>query len=119
MSGFALALLVMDQEAVSVPERVGVKITEAVQLEDAARVEPQFEDALKSDALAPDIAPELRVTALEVELDTVAVCGVLDDPIVTLPKDKLVGDAETLPVDPPMPSPLSATCCGLEGSLSV
>lgn len=119
MSGFALALLVMDQEAVSVPEMVGLKVTEAVQLEDAARLEPQFEDALKSAALAPEIAPEVRVTELEVLLDTLMDCAVLDDPIVTLPKDKLVGEAETLPVVPPAPSPLRETCWGLEGSLSV
>lgn len=119
MRGFELALLVMDQEAVSVPEMEGVKVTEAVQLDDAARLEPQFEEALKSAALVPEIAPELRVTELEVLLDTLMECAVLDDPIVMLPNDKLVGVTETLPLEPPAPSPVRETCCGLDGSLSV
>jgi len=34
-------------------------------------------------------------------------------------KDKLVGDTVTLPDDPPVPSPVTATCCGLLPALSV
>lgn len=116
VSGVELLLSVMPQEAVSVPTMVGVKMIEAVQLADAARVEPQVVDVTaKSPALAPVMDAALRATAPVVLLVMVMDCEALLDPSVMLPKFKAPGAAVTLPV----PSPKSETSCGPEGSLSV
>ena len=64
---------VMLQVAVSVPEVVGLKSTEAVQLEDAAREDPQVVVAPKSLASVPVIPAAPRATALAVLFVTVMV----------------------------------------------
>lgn len=53
VSGVELAELVMLQDAVSVPEVVGLKSTDAVQLVDAAREEPQVAGVVTPKSLAP------------------------------------------------------------------
>jgi hypothetical protein len=106
-SGVALLLLVMLQAAVSLATREGVNVIEAVQVVDAARLAPQVVDVtVKSPALVPVIDAVLRVTELEVVLETVMVCEALLDPILTLPKDRLEGAAITLPA----PVPEAETC---------
>lgn len=92
----------------------------AVQLAEAARVEPQLvEETAKSLASVPETPALLRVTEPEVPFVTVTICALLDEPVATLPKDKLVGVKVTLPEDPPAPRPETATCCGLFPALSV
>lgn len=74
VSGVALLLLVMDQDADSEPMIDGVNVTDAVQVADAASDEPQVvDDCAKSAALEPEIAGAVRETALEVVLDRVMV----------------------------------------------
>ena len=110
----------MVQVAVSAACWLGVKVTLAVQLEDAARLEPQVVVEIeKSPALVPESTGALRATEFAVVLVTVMDAGLLVEPRVTLPKDKLPGAAVTLPVGPPVPRPERATCWGLDGSLSV
>jgi hypothetical protein len=84
-------------------------------------LEPQVVEVMaKSEGLAPEIEPELRLTELEVPLVTVIVWDALLDPALTLPKERLLGEAVTVPeVLPPLPIPASETCCGLFPSLSV
>lgn len=107
LSGVALLLLVMLQVAVSLATSVGVNAIEAVQAVDAARLVLQVVYVtVKSLAFAPVIDAVLRVTELEVVLETVMVCEALLDPILTLPKDKLEGAAVTLPA----PVPETETC---------
>ncbi|HEX5235718.1 MAG TPA: hypothetical protein VFW25_10355 [Silvibacterium sp.] len=82
----------------------GLKAMVAVQLADAARLDPQVLD-VTAKALAPDpeIPPAPSVTALDVVFATVMICEALVDPVVMLPKAKLDGDAPTLPARVPMP----------------
>jgi hypothetical protein len=107
--------------AFSAPEIVGEKATDAEQLAEAPRVEPQVVEVTeKSAALVPAMDPALRLTELEVPFETVMVCDALVDPVLMLPKDKLEGEAVTVVVElPPLPIPESETCCGLFPSLSV
>ena len=87
----------------------------AVQLAEAARLDPQVvEVTAKSAGFAPESEPELRVTEFVVPFETVMVCEVLVEPALTLPKDRLLGVAVTL-----VPRPESETCCGLLDALSV
>ena len=113
-------LLVMVQLAERAPDAVGLKTMLAVQLAEAARVDPQLvEETAKSEALVPVMPALLRLMELEEPFVTVMVCALLDEPVATLPNDKVVGARVTLPDDPPVPTPESATCCGLLPALSV
>lgn len=118
-SGVEELLLVMVQVAARLPVVVGLKRMFVVQLAEAARLDPQFVlEMAKSPGLVPEIPAPLSVTEAEVLLVTVMACAVLEDPWLTLPKDKLEGAAATIP-EPPLPSPERATCCGLLPALSV
>ena len=76
----------------------------AVQLADAARLDPQLvEVTAKSAGFAPEIDPEPRVTEFAVLFETVMVCEALVEPALTLPKDRLLGIAVTLVVPVPVP----------------
>lgn len=78
VSGVALLLSVMLQEALSGATSEGVKATVTAQLADAARLEPQVvEVTAKSDGFAPEIPAELKVTAFAVVFETVMVCEML------------------------------------------
>lgn len=106
--------------AVRVPESVGVKTIVAVQLAEAARVEPQVLELMeKSPELVPVIFVPLNVMELEVLLVRVTDCELLVDPTCVLLKDRLPGAAVTLPDAPPVPRPVTETCCGLLPALSV
>ncbi|HEV2463216.1 MAG TPA: hypothetical protein VGT04_05390 [Acidobacteriaceae bacterium] len=109
VSGVGLLLLVMDQEADRAPEAEGLKVMLAEQLAEAASVAPQVVDARKSEGLVPDTAGVLSVTELEVVLETVMDCELLEELVATLPKLRLPGDAATVPV-PPVPVPVRDTC---------
>lgn len=108
---------VMVHVADSAPTVLGLKTMAAVQLADAARVEPQVVDEMeKLAALVPVIELELREIELDVLLRTVMVFDELLVPSLTLPKLREAGDAATAP---PVPRPETATCCGLLEPLSV
>src|ERR1700758_174355 len=97
---------VMVHVALSALVVLGLKTTEAVHVPDAGRVEPQVVNCTeKSPAFAPVIEPALKLAGFGVVFETVMVCAVLVDPSLTLPKERLVGDAVTLPVVvfPPVP----------------
>lgn len=71
-------------------------------------------------AFVPVKDEALSVTELDVPFVTVMVCDELVEPSLTVPKLRLVGLALTVPVlEPPVPVPETATCCGLLASLSV
>jgi hypothetical protein len=112
-SGVPELLLVMVHAAERAPAVVGLKKILAVQLADAARLDPQVVDeTAKSPAFAPEMDEALSVTELVVLLATVMLCDPLEEPTAMLPKERLEGDAVTLPEEPPEPSPDKATCCG-------
>ena len=118
-SGVPELLLVMVQVAARAPAAVGLKRRFAVQLADAARLDPQVVDeTAKSPAFAPEMDEALRVTELVVLLVTVMLWEPLEEPTAMLPNDRLEGAAVTAP-DPPLPSPERATSCGLLPALSV
>lgn len=110
-SGVEELLLVMVQFAESAPDAVGLKVMLAVQLADAARVDPQLvAETTKSEASVPEMPALLSVTELEVLLVIVMVCALLAEPVATVPKLRLPGDAVTLPEDPLAPVPVRETC---------
>lgn len=118
VSGVEELLLVMVQLAKSAPDAPGLKIRVAVQLAEAARVDPQVVvETAKSEASAPEMPALLRVTEPEVLLVTAMVWALLVPPTLTLPKDKLDGVAVTPPKATPRPE--SATSCGLPEASSV
>jgi hypothetical protein len=99
--------------ALRAPVAVGLNVTEALQLVEAARLAPQVLLAIaKSAALVPEIAMSLIVIDEVSPFDSVADCDALVDPTDVLVNVRLDGVAETLP-DPPVPSPVSVTLCGL------
>jgi hypothetical protein len=99
----------MFHAADALPEALGAKLTLAVQVADAARLEPQVVELIaNSAALAPERDCGLRVTAPEVVFDTVMVCAALVDPVLTLPKDRVPGAAVTLPAGA-LPRPVTDT----------
>lgn len=100
------------------PEAVGLKTRFSVQLAEAARIEPQVvEETAKSPAFVPEMAAPLRVTEPDVLFVREMDCALLVPPMLMLPKDKLDGNAVTLPEATPRPE--SATSCGLPVALSV
>ena len=99
--------------ALRVPVVVGLKTTVAEQLADAPKLEPH--DLLviaKSPGFAPPMATLLMLIEEVVLLLNVAVCAPLVEPTFTEPNDMDVGLTETDPLEPPEPSPVSATICG-------
>jgi len=105
--------------AVRVPAAVGLKIIDAVQFDAAARLVPHVLLAtLKSPAFVPDIATLLIVIEEVNPFDSVAICAALLDPTDLLANVKLDGLAVTVP-DAAVPSPLSATVCGLPLAVSL
>jgi len=111
--GLPLPLSVKLSNALRVPAAVGLNVTEAEQLDDAARLAPHVLLAIaKSPAFVPEIPTLLIVIADDVPFVNVADCAALVAPTVVLANVRPVGLADTLP-DPPVPSPVSATLCGL------
>ena len=108
-----LALSVKISVADRAPVAPGVKVTEAVQLPDAARLFPQvWVEMAKSPAFVPEIAMlliEIDDVRPLVNVDDIAA---LVDPTVTLPNAIDVGLTETVPLVK-VPSPVSGTVCGL------
>lgn len=112
--GVGLLLEVMLHPALSADVVVGANVTNAVQLADAARLEPQVVDAMaKSAMFAPVMLSVLRVTELAVEFVTVMVCELLVWPSVTVPKDNPAGEAVTAPALAPVPERLTVSGVGL------
>jgi hypothetical protein len=110
VSAAELLLLVMLNVALSAPVTLGVKTIAAVQLADAAKLDPQVVDEIeKLLALVPVIETELSATELEVVFETVMVCDALLDPSLTLPKDRLGGPMVTEPMPVPEVATLDAT----------
>jgi hypothetical protein len=111
--GLPVAESVKLSVAVREPVAVGLKTIDAVQLVDAARLVPHVLLAmLKSPASEPDIETPLMVIDELDPFDSVAVCAALLDPTAVLANVRLEGVAETVP-EVPVPSPLSATVCGV------
>ena len=73
---------------------------------------------LKSPAFVPDIATLLMVIEELNVFESVPVCDALLDPTKTVPNERLVGLAVTLPPEL-VPSPETATVCGLPVPLSL
>lgn len=112
-SGVALLLLVMFQAAESTPGVVGSNTMLALQLAEAASVDPHVVEATaKLLAVAPVMPGELRVTRPEVPFETEMVWDPLVAPSFTLPKGRLPGDTVTVP-EPAIPVPDRATDSGV------
>ena len=111
--GLLLALSVKVRVALLAPEAPGLKVTETVQFDEAARLLPQvLLEIEKSPAFVPEIAMLLIVIDEVCPLDKVADFAALVEPVVTLPNPIDVGLAETVPLVE-VPRPVSATVCGL------
>jgi hypothetical protein len=111
--GLLLAESVKLRVAVRVPAATGLNTIVAVQLEDAARLEPQvLLEIAKSAALVPEIAMLLTAIELEPLFVKVADFGAPVFPTATLNQLILDGLAVALPVAV-VPVPESATVCGL------
>lgn len=92
------------------PARIGLNRRLTVQLEDAARLEPQvFDWTEKSLASVPVKAILLMLTEVVPELVSVTVFAPLVFPTATAPQVRDVGDGTTLPVPPALPVPESDT----------
>jgi len=105
--------------AARLPVVVGAKTTDAVQLADAASVDPQvLLEIWKSPGLAPENAMLLMV--IEVVPPFVSVTALAPPllPTATYTQFRLVGDTDALP-EAAAPVPDSATDCGLLVALSV
>ncbi len=110
--GLLLAESVKLNVAVRVPDAVGLKITAAAQVCDAATlVLQEFVEILKSPAFVPVIATPLMVIAALVPFVSVEDIAELLDPTLRLPNESEVGltvtDAAAAPV------PVSVIVCGL------
>jgi hypothetical protein len=110
--GLLLAESVKLNVAVRVPDAVGLKITAAAQVCDAATlVLQEFVEILKSPAFVPVIATPLMVIAVLVPFVSVEDIAELLDPTLRLPNESDVGltvtDAAAAPV------PVSVIVCGL------
>ena len=99
VSGLPGALLATDRVPAAGPAAVGLKVTLTVQDPPAAMELPQVLVC----ANCPLMLTEETETALLPGLDTVTVCAVLVVPSVTLPNDRLDGDAVS--ADPLLPPP--------------
>ena len=111
--GLFVAVSVKLSDAARVPAAVGLKIIDAVQFAEAARLVPHVLLAmLKSPPFVPDIATLLMVIEELSPFDSDAICAALPDPTVVLANVMLDGLAVTVPA-PPVPSPLNATVWGL------
>jgi hypothetical protein len=105
--------------AVRVPVAAGLNVTLAVQLAAAARLVPHVLLAmLKSPASVPEIATPLIVIEAALPLLKVADCAALVEPTEVLVKERLEGDAVTVPVEL-APVPVKETDCGLPVAESV
>jgi hypothetical protein len=99
---------------VRVPLVLGLNTTLAVQLVDAARLEPQVvEEMVKSLASVPPMERPERVTVVVPSFSRVAVMAALLEPTSVELKVKRVGDAVTFPDVEAVAVPASATVCGL------
>lgn len=86
---------------------------DTVQLADAPRLDPQLLLVIrKSPGSAPETEMPLIVIEEPVPLLSVAVCAPLVEPTLTDPNERELGPIVTEPLDPPEPSPVSATACG-------
>ena len=84
--------------AARAPVTVGLKETDTVQPEDAARVDPQvLLDMMKSPGLVPVTAMLLMVIEALVPLLRVAVWVALEEPMFTVPNENEVGLMVTEP----------------------
>lgn len=109
--------MVAESETVSVadrdPEVLGLNATEMLQLAEAPRLDPQLLLVIRK---SPGSAPETEIPLIVIEepvpLLNVAVCAPLVEPTLTDPKERELGPIVTEPLDPPEPSPVSATVCG-------
>ncbi len=90
--GLLLAALVSVSVAVRLPEAAGVKVTFTVQVERAARLEPQVLLArAKSPAFAPEMVTLLMAMAIGLALDKVTACGADVVPSAVATKARLAG----------------------------
>jgi len=105
--GLLVAESVKLKVALRAPAAAGLNAMDAVQESEAARLVLHVLLAmLKSPAFVPDIATLLNVIEELSPFDRVAVCVVLLDPTFVLANVRLVGLADTVPVDE-VPSPVS------------
>jgi hypothetical protein len=108
--GLLLAESVKLRMALRVPAAVGLNTTLAEQLPPAARLAPhELVEIAKSDAFAPVIATLFTSMDEPSPFFSVAERDALVDPTAVLAKVRVLGLAET----PLVPSPESATVCGL------
>ena len=105
--------------AVRVPDVVGAKAIEAVQVAEAARVEPQVLLVIwKSPGFAPERAMLLMVRVEAPPFVSVTAFDPPRLPTATYTQLRLVGDTDALP-EAAAPVPARATVCGLLVALSV
>lgn len=107
--GLLGSLSVKTRVAVRVPARVGLNKRLTVQLEEAARLEPQVFVCEKSVVLVPVKVMLVILTAAVPELVRVTVFAPLVLPTATGPQVSDVGDGVTNPVPPLAPVPESET----------
>ena len=113
--GLPPPLSVIMTEAVRVPVAVGVNVTLIVQLAWAPTLPPQVLVSAKSPGFAPLRLMLVIVIACTASLlVNVTVWAALVDPTAWLPKVRLVGVSVMS-----VPTPVSATVCGLPEALSV
>jgi len=116
--GELAALSVTVRVALKVAAEVGVKVTEMVQVEDTASVEPQVVVWAKSEGLAPvSEIPVMLSTALPV-FESVRVCAAEVVPAVVLGKVSVPPDKEATGAGAGVPVPVSAAVCGEPVELS-
>jgi hypothetical protein len=115
--GLPGASSVNDRLALNAKADKGVKVTETVQVDDAARVVLQvFDEIAKLLAFVPVIAIELMFSVALPVFVSVVVMGAEVVFNVWLPKAREDGEK---PVPACVPFPVKATFCGLAGALSV
>jgi hypothetical protein len=111
--GLLLALSVKFSVALLAPVAPGLKVTETVQFDEAARLLPQvLLEIEKSPAFVPEIAMLLIVIDEASPFDKVADFAALVEPVVMLPNPIDVGLTDTVPLVE-VPRPVSATVCEL------
>lgn len=104
--GLLVAESVKVNVALRAPAAVGLNTIEAVQEPPAARLAPHvLPEMLKSPEFVPEIATPLIVSEMLRPFDSVAVCAVLLDPTFVLANVRLVGLADTVPLDD-VPTPV-------------
>jgi len=109
LCGEPVALSVMLMEAAYVDVEAGVKVSERVQVEEAARVVPQVVVSAKSEGLAPPSTMALMVRLALPMLERVRVWVSAVVPTLVVGNASAEGDREAMGTGAAVPVPLRAT----------